>query len=316
VSWLDQFRASARLRPDRDLVRYFDTPLSLRRVDELSDAFAVGLAEAGVARGDRVAIFLQNVPQYPIALLAAWKLGAIAVACNPMLRGAELAKQLDDAGAETLIALESLYAGVAEPIRDELPLRVVVTTSELDLLDQARPAILSDSRRDRRPGTLDLLELAARHAGRRPPPIELASDEIAILTYTSGTTGPAKGAMSTHGNLAHAVAVWREGARLDEQDVVLGIAPLFHVTGLIAHMGIAMCVWLYSAAEGSGPGRIRACARRTMSGPKSRPVRSSHGPFGRPGRYEPVESDELRVRGEYGFGSLRRPQVPTFRRDR
>ena len=231
---LDAFRSAVEHAGDDDLIRYFDTPLTVARADELSDALAVGLAELGVASGDRVAIQLQNVPQYALALLATWKLGATAVACSPMLRGRELARQLDDSGAEMLVALESLAAADTA--------RTVVTTSELDFLDQPLPVVLNGSRRRRSEGTHDLLELIAAHAGERPPAVTVGPDDIAVLTYTSGTTGPSKGAMNTHGNVLHSAQVYRDSARLGRGDVILGIAPLFHVTGLIAHVTTAMLV--------------------------------------------------------------------------
>ena len=234
---LDAFRSAVERAGDADLIRYFDTPLTVRRADELSDALAAGLAELGVAHGDRVAIQLQNVPQYALALLATWKLGAIAVACSPMLRGDELARQLSDAGAETLVALESLDDAAT---LDGTPVRTVVTTSELDFLDEPPPAALGGSRRLRREGAHDLLELIEAHAGVSPPATPVGPGDVAVLTYTSGTTGPSKGAMNTHGNVLHSARVYRDWARLGRGDVILGIAPLFHVTGLIAHLALAL----------------------------------------------------------------------------
>lgn len=239
---LDAFDSAVGRAGDADLVRYFDTPLTVARAAEQADALAAGLAELGVGRGDRVAIQLQNVPQYVLVLLATWRLGAIAVACSPMLRGEELARQLADADAETLIALESLYDSVAEPVLARTPVRTIVTTSELDFLDQPPPAVLAGSRRLRREGTHDLVEMITAHAGARPRASPVGPDDVAVLTYTSGTTGPSKGAMNTHGNVLHSANAYRDGARLDGGDVILGIAPLFHITGLIAHVATALLV--------------------------------------------------------------------------
>ena len=199
------------------LVRTPDATLTVRDVDERSDALAVALAERGVGRGDRVALHLQNDPEYLLALLAAWKLGAIAVACSPMLRGHELAAQLRDAGAATYVGLESLHAEVAAPVLAETPVRTVLTEH-------------------------DVRALARDGAGRSPDPVALADDDVAVLTYTSGTTGPPKGAMNTHGNVVHGARAYAAVARLGPSDVVLGIAPLFHVTGLVAHLAVALLV--------------------------------------------------------------------------
>src|SRR4051794_38503141 len=96
---LAMFRATVERDPDRPWLRYFDATLTRRDVDELSDAVACALAERGVAPGDRVALQLQNVPQFPIAMLGVWKAGAIAVPLNPMLRAREVGKLLEDSGA-------------------------------------------------------------------------------------------------------------------------------------------------------------------------------------------------------------------------
>ena len=197
---LAMFRAAVERAPQGDLIRYFDTAITARRVDELSGGLAAGLAELGVQRGDRVALYLQNVPQFVIALVAIWKLGAIVVPCNPMLRERELADQLRDCEAVGLVALESLYHETVAAALPGTDLRFVVTTSELDLLEQEPPDVLSAPERDRPAGTHDLLELAGAHAGSEPGPIELEPSEVAVLAYTSGTTGPPKGAMSTHAN--------------------------------------------------------------------------------------------------------------------
>jgi long-chain acyl-CoA synthetase len=237
---LGMFQAALRRAPDRHLVRYFDSPITLAEVDELSDGLAVGLRELGAGRGDRVALALQNVPQFVIALLAVWKLGAIAVPCNPMLRERELARQLADCEATGIVALESLYRETVAAAAPSAGVRFVVTTSELDLLEGRRPDVLAGVERARTTEAHDLLELVAASAGARPDPVDLGPDDVAILTYTSGTTGPPKGAMNTHRNVVFDSCIFRNWMHVADDDVILGIAPLFHITGLIAHIGLAL----------------------------------------------------------------------------
>jgi long-chain acyl-CoA synthetase len=213
--------------PDAPAVHYFDSTLTWGDVRRLSDALAVGLADLGVERGDRVAVQLQNMPQFLLALVATWKAGAIFVPINPMLTSRERAVILEDSDARLLIALESLADEGA------------ITTSELDFLDEVPPLLAGV---ERRRGPLDLLELIQRHDGARPDPVSLTGDDVALLTYTSGTTGPPKGAMNTHGNVAHNAQAYRDWIGLTADDVVLGIAPLFHITGLIGHLAVAMLV--------------------------------------------------------------------------
>jgi long-chain acyl-CoA synthetase len=238
---LSMFRAAVRRAPDGDALRYFDGRITYRELDELSDALAVGLLDAGFAAGDRVALYLQNVPQFVIGLLAAWKAGGIAVAVNPMNRGRELELLLTDSGARVLVCLQSLYRDVAAEVVGRTAVQAVITTSELEHQTRGdERAFGAGAGRVEAPGTLDLAALVERFRGQVPPPVELAPDDVAFLTYTSGTTGPPKGAMNTHRNVVFNSQTYRHLCELGPDDVVLGVAPLFHITGLIGHIGIAL----------------------------------------------------------------------------
>jgi long-chain acyl-CoA synthetase len=238
----EMFAAAVEHSADRPFIHYFDSTITFGAADSLSGGLARGLYELGIRRGERVAVYVQNVPQFVLAQLATWKLGAIMVPVNPMLKRRELEFTLNDCGAAALIALETLYRDVAAAVVPATPVRVVVTTSELDFLDAPFPALLADVRRSRQGGTHDLLELALAHAGQELDPVVLGPDDIAFLTYTSGTTGPPKGAMNTHRNVVFNAQVYRDWIHLGEDDVVLGVAPLFHITGLIAHVAVATLV--------------------------------------------------------------------------
>src|ERR671933_417303 len=97
-------------------VKYFDGTLTWRELDEQSTALAAGLRAHGFERGDRLAVYLQNVPQFVLAMVATWKAGGIMVSINPMNRARELAYQLTDSGAKVLLCLESLYDTVARTV--------------------------------------------------------------------------------------------------------------------------------------------------------------------------------------------------------
>jgi long-chain acyl-CoA synthetase len=239
-SALAMFAATAARTPDAPIVRYFDATLSVREVDELSDAFACGLLEHGVAAGDRVALYLQNVPQFVIALLGAWKAGCVTVSVNPMNKARELELLLNDSGATVLVALESLYDAVAQHVIGATSVHTAITTSELEYQGRDDPRAFGDSGRITCEGAVDLAGLLERFAGQTPPPVTREADDVAFLTYTSGTTGPPKGAMNTHGNVVFNAQAYREWCHLDADDVVLGVAPLFHITGLIAHIAISL----------------------------------------------------------------------------
>jgi long-chain acyl-CoA synthetase len=234
---LSMFRASVSRNPDGDLLRYFGGRITARELDELSDAFAVALVSLGVRAGDRVALYLQNVPQFVIGMLATWKAGGIAVPVNPMNRARELEAVLSDSGTRVLVCLESLYRDVVAATTHHA---VVVTTSELDYRARDDQRVFAGIERLDHPGAQDMTALIERHRGQVPADVTFGPDDTAFLTYTSGTTGPPKGAMNTHGNVVFNSQAYRQWCRLGPDDVVLGVAPLFHITGLIAGVTTAL----------------------------------------------------------------------------
>ena len=222
---------------------YFDTAVTAATVEAESDALAAAFAARGMGRGDRLALFLQNVPQFVIGLLAAWKLGAIAVPVNPMLKERELRYVLRDCGARAIVSLQDLWNSVASRAVEGTAVETMITTSPLDYLGgQGVPRVLQSHARQATPGAADLAEVLRDHLGARPAPITLAPSDVALLTYTSGTTGEPKGAMNTHGNVTFNATVYQEWMSLTPADVVLAGAPLFHITGLIGHIAVAMLV--------------------------------------------------------------------------
>ena len=255
---LDMFRATLARDAGAPLVYYFDRSLSAAECDAMSDALAVGLQQRGVEVGDRVAVYLQNVPQVVIAVLAIWKCGAVVVPCNPMLRERELGKILRSSGCLAMICQDDLYADVGRAALPSTAVRHTITTSPLEFLDSAKPlpVVLAGVRRETHGDASDMLEVIAGHNGERPRPVELTGDDVAFMIYTSGTTGDPKGAMNTHRNVVFATSVYERWIGLTSRDVILGLAPLFHVTGLIGKSGDPSPVTAYGVYRG-----IKACAR-------------------------------------------------------
>jgi long-chain acyl-CoA synthetase len=230
---LEAFDAGA---PDDVVLVFRGRDLTRAEVAELSRSLAVALSERHVGPGDHVAVLLQNDPQFVVALLATWRLGATAVSISPLNRAREVSHLLALSGACALIADDVIW-GELGPDLDAAP-PCVITTSPLDLAPAE--GVLSGRERVRTDGTEDLLELCQAYAGEEPPPCVPDPAGDAVLTCTSGTTGPPKGARNTHANLVAGGRVYAEVAGVGPDDVIGGFAPLFHVTGLSGHLALSI----------------------------------------------------------------------------
>jgi long-chain acyl-CoA synthetase len=240
---LEMFTASVARAPRTEAIRYFDGVLTLAELDAASDALAAALRDQGIQPGDRLAVYTQNNPAFVVGLLGAWKAGGVAVAVNPMNKARELAYLLADSGASALLCLDDLYQRVAKDViatGEGVSVRTVVTCSPLDWQTRSDPRLFDGVTKTTPEGTLDLLELLDRYAGQKLDPPVLKPDDVAILTYTSGTTGVPKGAMNTHANMVFNSQTYRDWMGLTPTDSVLGVAPLFHITGLVGHVGLAL----------------------------------------------------------------------------
>jgi long-chain acyl-CoA synthetase len=235
---LAMFRAAVARAPDRPALLYFDARITYAELDDLSDRLATYLTTNGFKPDDRFAIFLQNVPQFVIAILAAWKAGGIAVAVNPMNRAREIAILFADCTPKAVICHGSTYHTVFDPLESALRPSIVITTSALAFQTRADPRLFANATHQYFDNTIDFADTIAVPAQALASPHYQPAD-IAFLVYTSGTTGVPKGAMNTHGNVTFNAQTYRDWIELTEGAPVLGIAPLFHITGLIGHVGAA-----------------------------------------------------------------------------
>ncbi len=233
------WRTRVARNPDGTALRFFDGALSAREVDAASDALAAAFEARGTGRGDRVGVYLQNIPQYALVLLALWKLGATALGLNPMYRRQELRRIIDDSGAVGVVCADSDVHETLGTLAGST-VRWLVSTSALDYQSRNDPRVFVTTERHAPAPDGDLVALIGEFEGRRPSPVELTLDDVAFLTYTSGTTGPPKGAMNTHGNVLSVVATCASWMGVSEGDVVLAVAPLFHITGAVVNATISL----------------------------------------------------------------------------
>lgn len=235
---LAMFRAAVARSGERAALLYFDGVITYDELDKLSDSLAGYLAAHGFAPGDRLAIFLQNVPQFVVAIIAAWKAGGIAVAVNPMNRMREIAILFADCTPHAVICHDSSYEPVIAALDATLRPALVITTSILSYQTRNDPRLFGDAQHRQIADTIDFGD-AITTGGPVPVTPHYQAGDIAFLVYTSGTTGVPKGAMNTHGNVAFNAQTYRDWIKLAEGAPILGIAPLFHITGLIGHVAAA-----------------------------------------------------------------------------
>ncbi|MFJ2637007.1 AMP-binding protein [Streptomyces sp. NPDC087422] len=228
--------------PDHRALAYFDGALSYRELDALSDGLARHLAARGFAPGDRLAVMLQNVPQFVVGLLAAWKAGGTVIPVNPMYKQGELAHILTDAGAAAILCSERAWQGYVRATVVDSPVRIALTASEFDLQTRDDSRVLTGERPPAQAGegADDVLTAARAAAGPRPDvPLPTARD-IALISYTSGTSGKPKGALNTHGNISFNAHRQVRVQGFADDAVIFALAPLFHITGMVCQLSAGL----------------------------------------------------------------------------
>ena len=230
--------------PDNPAYTNMGTTITYRQLDELSMKFAAYLQKSlGLTRGERVAVMLPNVLQYPVALCGIFRAGLVAVNVNPLYTARELEHQLEDSGARCILILEN-FAHVLEEVIEETDVDHVITTGVGDLLAKPKGWIVNLVLRYvkravpgfRLPGSVRLGRALAEGGGQTVDVVELGYADIAFLQYTGGTTGVSKGAMLSHRNMVYNVAqsiAWQAGCYTDVGRIVAITAlPLYHIFSL------------------------------------------------------------------------------------
>jgi long-chain acyl-CoA synthetase len=244
VSACDRFR-------DQPAFENMGRVLSYDQVDKLSRDFAAYLIhDLRLKKGDRVALMLPNILQYPIAIFGVLRAGLTVVNTNPMYTARELKHQLADSGAAAIVVLDNFAATVAEVLK-ETTVRQVITTGVGDLLAFPRGAVVNFALKYvkkaipeyRIDGAMRFRDALARGRGKPLPEIDIQHEDIAFLQYTGGTTGVAKGAMLTHRNLVANMqqsSAWLgTNVKYGDESIVTAL-PLYHIFALTANCLVFM----------------------------------------------------------------------------
>ena len=257
LTWL--LDCASELYPNHTAFIYYGTKLTYAQFSRSAQRFAFELQQMGVRTGDRVAIALPNIPQYPIAFYGALKAGAVVVPTNPLYTEREMQYQLADSGARVMVVLDMLYP-IVRAVRQQTALEHIIVTSPADFLPPAQRVLypLNQWRNRKLEAHLTSKELHADPTLHVMPTIHEAqtrdeiapfsslapvgASDLAVLQYTGGTTGPSKGAMLTHRNLltnAMQTRSWFPKAVAGEE-VMLCVAPFFHAYGMTVCMNASL----------------------------------------------------------------------------
>jgi len=243
-------------RKHRDLPAYkfMGKTISFGQVDDISRAFAAYLQSLGLARGDRVAIMMPNVPQYPVAVAAILRAGYVVVNVNPLYTPRELEHQLKDSGAKAIVIVEN-FAGTLQQVIDAVPTKKIVLAAMGDMLGLFKGLLVNHVVRNVKkmvpafnlPGAVRFNDAIAQGRGKAYTAPPIGPDDIAVLQYTGGTTGVSKGAVLLHRNLMANVLqaeAWYQPALKKippgEQIVTVCALPLYHIFGFNTNMMLGM----------------------------------------------------------------------------
>jgi long-chain acyl-CoA synthetase len=241
----ENLRHHARQTPARTAYLWYGRAISWAELDAASDAFAARLQALGVQKGDPVALFMNNCPQYVMAHFGIQKIGAIVCPCGPLNKEHELEYQLGDLGTRVIIAADVLLP-VVDKVRAKTALEHVFVVRYGELVPEAPsidvPAELLAMRAAAAPvpaGCEDFLQVV--RAGGQPTHVSLDMDDVALMTYTSGTTGLPKGAMLSYENARFKTSAVVQCNDVRSDDVLLAVAPLYHIAGML--MGVNLPIY-------------------------------------------------------------------------
>ena len=228
--------------PEKIALSFYGRNIKYKELDNTIEQLASGLINLGVKVGDRVAIYMENCPQFVIGYFGILRAGAIVVPVNPMFKYLELEYELNDSGAETLIAFDYLFPEI-EKAKSQTKLNNIILTSLWDYLPENPTLPLPPETKypkETIPGTIDFMKLLEEAPLWTGSKVGNFKEDIAILQYTAGTTGLPKGAMITHSAAAFHIIGTTLTFGYTQEDVHIGVMPFFHVQGMVQSMGAAL----------------------------------------------------------------------------
>jgi len=245
-SLVEVFEESCNNFSDKPAFCNFGKSISYQELDQLTENLAAFLQQnLGMNKGDKIAIMMPNLLQNPISIFAALRAGLTIVNTNPLYTADELKHQLNDSGATTIIILEN-FANVLEKVLDKTPIKNIITTRMADMIDFPKSFIINAVVKHVKkmvpdynlPGSISFKQALADGKQCSFTRTKTNLQDIAFLQYTGGTTGVAKGAILTHGNMVanlQQVSPWISPATRKGEEIIITALPLYHIFSLLAN---------------------------------------------------------------------------------
>ncbi|MBU2549345.1 MAG: AMP-binding protein [Proteobacteria bacterium] len=236
----EYLRHNARETPDKAAYIFYGREITWAELDRYTDRFAAFLSSVGLGKGDKVMLFMQNCPQYVVAHFGAQKLGAIVVPANPMFKEMELEYEANDVGAAVIVTTDDLYPTL-EKVRDQTGIKEVVITNYRDMAGEESPCRVPEELQHEKRAfdrTRDLMDILENGPIEYPAPEIDIREDVAMIVYTSGTTGRPKGAMLTYGNALFKGAAASSFYQVVQDEVFLAVMPICHIAGNV--LGVVM----------------------------------------------------------------------------
>ncbi|MCK7548572.1 AMP-binding protein [Marinobacter koreensis] len=250
-SMVDVFEQAVKKYADRPAFSAVGATLTYRDLDTQTRNFASWLQnKTDLKPGDRIAVQMPNLPQYPVVVFGAMRAGLIVVNTNPLYTEREMEHQFNDSGAKALVVLANM-AGTAEKVIPQTGIEHVIVTEIADMNSPIKRTLMNAVVKHVKkmvppfniPGAHKLPAVLSAGAREKFSPVECKTDDIAVLQYTGGTTGVAKGAMLTHGNLVANLLQVRpmmEDTVQEGKEVVIAPLPLYHIYSFTLNCGIML----------------------------------------------------------------------------
>lgn len=245
-SLAELFKESCSSYANRPAYSNLGTEITYKELDTLSRNFAAFLQQLGLKKGSRVAVMLPNILQYPVVVFAALRAGFVVVNTNPLYTADELIHQMNDSEAEAIVVLSNFAATVQKALPSTSHLKHIIVTQLGDLFPPTKKVLINflikyvkrmvpSYKIPHAEGFNQALNTGSEHPLQS---VELNHSDIAFLQYTGGTTGVAKGAVLTHGNMVSNVLqayAWIAPTGFDDKEIIITALPLYHIFSLTAN---------------------------------------------------------------------------------